>query len=38
MVEFPGFSRGRSQHLIRHLEKNNGSRRVQEIPEEYMTN
>lgn len=25
-------------HLIRHLEQNNGSGRVQEIPEEYMTN
>ncbi|MCS3697438.1 four helix bundle protein [Salinibacter ruber] len=25
-------------HLIQHLEKNNGSGRVQEIPEEYVTN
>jgi len=25
-------------HLIRHLEQNHGSGRVQEIPEEYMTN
>jgi four helix bundle protein len=25
-------------HLIQHLEKNDGSGRVQEIPEEYVTN